>query len=109
MNNLYPYIVLGLETESVSDEEVRRAYLERIRAYPPDIHPDRFQEIHSAYECINTEKKRLLRRYETACPDWAFLPEMLPETEAPPLASRSAVVRALRQERMAALFPGETP
>lgn len=108
MNTIYPYSVLGLETESVSDQEVRNAYLERVRIHPPETDPERFQAIHAAYEAIQTEQKRLLRRYDLPVPDWTDLPATLPESEPVPLVPLAAVTRALHQERVANLLKKES-
>lgn len=50
----YPYMVLGIE-EDASPEEIRRAYLEKIRNNPPERSADRFQEINEAYALIKDE------------------------------------------------------
>lgn len=104
MSEVYPYAVLGLDTELVSDEEVRNAYLERVRVHPPETDPDQFQIIHAAYEAIQTEQKRLLRRYDQPVPDWQDLPHLLPKTEPVRLLPFGAIVRTLREERIADLF-----
>lgn len=50
-------------SESASDEEVRSAYLQRVREYPPERAPKQFQEIRDAYERIKTAKARLAYLY----------------------------------------------
>lgn len=54
------YRVLGLAV-GASDEEVKAAYVARVRDYPPDHHPQRFQEVRQAFEALRTEADR--RRY----------------------------------------------
>ena len=44
-----PYEILGVSRSS-SEADIRRRYLELVRQYPPDRHPERFKEIHQAYE-----------------------------------------------------------
>lgn len=44
-----PYLILGLPA-SASDAEIRARYLELTRAHPPEREPDRFREIHRAYQ-----------------------------------------------------------
>ncbi len=34
-------------------EEIRKAYLSLVRKHPPDREPDKFREIHSAYQMLN--------------------------------------------------------
>lgn len=53
-----PYYLLGVDREA-DDAGVRKAYLERIRQWPPEHYPERFQEISQAYTLIQTRKKRL--------------------------------------------------
>lgn len=56
--NMTPYEVLGIDP-TADDKTVRNAYLELIKAYPPEREPERFKEIANAYESIKDEKKRL--------------------------------------------------
>jgi curved DNA-binding protein CbpA len=63
-----PYLVLGLPPDA-DDARIRRAYLEAVKASPPETHPARFKEIAAAYERIKDETSR--HRYElfdTECP-----------------------------------------
>lgn len=53
-----PYLILRA-LPSASDAEIRRAYLDAIRKFPPESEPERFQTISHAYEQIRDEKSRL--------------------------------------------------
>jgi curved DNA-binding protein CbpA len=53
-----PYLLLRLSPEAV-DAEIRRAYLEAIREFPPEREPEQFQAISQAYEKIRDERSRL--------------------------------------------------
>ena len=53
-----PYLILRLSPEA-GDAEIRRAYLDAIREFPPEREPERFQAISQAYEQIRDEKSRL--------------------------------------------------
>lgn len=44
-----PFAVLGL-TADASEEEIRSRYLELVKRYPPDREPEKFREIHIAFE-----------------------------------------------------------
>lgn len=44
-----PYTILGL-ARGCDEADVRRRYLELVRQHPPDRAPERFVEIHQAYE-----------------------------------------------------------
>ena len=48
----YAYQILELKSGATS-EEIRRAYLNLVRQHPPDRAPDKFREIHAAYEMLN--------------------------------------------------------
>jgi curved DNA-binding protein CbpA len=53
-----PYQILGVPPEA-PDAEVRRRYLELVRAYPPDRDPERFNEIHEAYSRLRDPAARM--------------------------------------------------
>ena len=52
-----PYEILGL-TRQASDEEVKRAYFQQVRAHPPEREPERFRAIRDAYERLRTPERR---------------------------------------------------
>ena len=53
-----PYILLDVATDA-DDAEIKRAYLQKVRDYPPDRDPERFQAIHDAYQSIKDQKCRI--------------------------------------------------
>jgi curved DNA-binding protein CbpA len=53
-----PYLILGVPPEA-TDSDVRRAYLEGVRRFPPEHAPEQFQAISRAYEQIRDETSRL--------------------------------------------------
>ena len=52
-----PYAVLGL-SRSASPREVKRAYFELVRQYPPETNAETFKIIRSAYEKLQTDEAR---------------------------------------------------
>jgi curved DNA-binding protein CbpA len=56
-----PYAVLGLAPES-DDEAIRRRYLELVKQYSPEHHPEKFAAIRSAYESLRDVDTRLRHR-----------------------------------------------
>lgn len=48
-----PYAVLGL-LRGAAEREVKRAYFELVRAYPPEEQPEAFKLIRAAYEKLRT-------------------------------------------------------
>lgn len=53
-----PWLILGVPLEA-DDAAIRRAYLERVREFPPDRFPARFQAIQAAYDLVKTRWARL--------------------------------------------------
>jgi len=53
-----PYLILRVRPDA-GDAEIRRAYLDAIRKFPPEREPERFQVISHAYGQIRDEKSRL--------------------------------------------------
>jgi DnaJ-class molecular chaperone len=53
-----PHAILGLPP-GCSEADVRRRYLELVRRNPPDRAPERFLEIHEAYEKIRDPVVRI--------------------------------------------------
>ena len=47
-----PFAVLGVPP-TASDDNVRARYLELVRQYSPESDPDRFQQIHRAYQAAS--------------------------------------------------------
>src|SRR5438132_1170202 len=56
-----PYAVLGLPPDS-DDETIRRRYLELVRQYTPEHHPERFAAIRAAYDSLRDLPTRLRYR-----------------------------------------------
>lgn len=56
-----PYQVLELPDNS-DDETIRRRYLELVRQFSPEQHPEKFAAIRAAYESLRDVKTRLRHR-----------------------------------------------
>ena len=56
-----PYAVLGLPADS-DDETIRRRYLELVKQFTPEHHPEKFAEIRRAYESLRDLETRLRHR-----------------------------------------------
>ena len=68
-----PFDLLDVEP-SADDETIKRAYLAKVRDFPPDHAPDEFQAIRAAYEAIKTEKARIaFALFHRPCVDIASL------------------------------------
>jgi curved DNA-binding protein CbpA len=59
-----PHAVLGLAADA-SDDAIRKRYLELVRQFSPEHHPEKFAAIRSAYESLKDLDTRLrYRLYE---------------------------------------------
>jgi len=52
------YDILNVAVDA-SDDEIKQAYLQQVKIYPPDRDQQQFQLIHQAYESIKDHKSRL--------------------------------------------------
>jgi len=91
-----PFSTLGVTTDA-DDEQIRRAYLDQVRRYPADRHPERFQRIRDAYEQIGTRRGRLQHRlFATEAPTRESLLqhlETLAQAQRPSLEQFQALLR----------------
>ena len=46
-----PYEILGV-AENASEQEIRTAYLSKVKEFPPDQSPQEFEGIRDAYEAL---------------------------------------------------------
>ena len=53
----YPYGLLGIG-EDASGKEIRQAYLERLKAYPPEYCGEKFQELNDAYRLLENDLEK---------------------------------------------------
>ena len=56
-----PYAILGL-TADADDETIRRRYLELVKQFSPERHPEKFAAIRQAYESLRDLETRLKHR-----------------------------------------------
>ncbi len=72
-----PYEILDVPEES-SDSEIKKAYLAKVRQYPPERFPEMFQQIRQAYELIRTESERLsYKLFHTSLPEPVAIAEII--------------------------------
>lgn len=45
--------------DNASNEEIRAAYLKKVKQYPPDRYPDEFESIRDAFNLLSNDKKKL--------------------------------------------------
>ena len=56
-----PYSTLGVQPDA-DDETIRRRYLELVRQFPPEQHPDKFAAVRAAYERLKDLDARVRHR-----------------------------------------------
>jgi curved DNA-binding protein CbpA len=49
--------ILGVAADA-SEEDIRAAYLRKIREYPPESSPEQFERIRDAYETLRNRRRR---------------------------------------------------
>ena len=52
------WAVLGISI-SASEEEIRSAYLAKVKEHPPDRSPEEFERIRDAYETLRDPRRRM--------------------------------------------------
>ena len=52
-----PYELLEVD-ETATDEAIKKAYLRKVREFPPERNAEAFQRIRTAFEAIETDKRR---------------------------------------------------
>lgn len=74
-----PFEILNIP-EDADDRQVKKAYLEAVRRYPPEQKPQQFKRIRQAYEQIATMKDRLsYMLFDTTFPEPHEIAECLLE------------------------------
>lgn len=98
--NYTPYQILGVN-EQAGDAEIKQAYLQRVKANPPDRDQQEFRRIQQAYEKIKDESSRL---------EYALfaLPEVDFEQLLDHAFERGAAVPAMASEAFSKLFAEES-
>ena len=73
MHAMDPIEVLGI-SQNATDEEIRMAYLLRVREYPPDRAPEQFEKIRDAYETLRDPRRRMRHRLFSLDPGAPLVP-----------------------------------
>ena len=62
-----PWEILGVSTEA-DDEEIRAAYLRKVRQFPPDRAAEQFEQIRDAYAALRDPRRRCQQMILSADP-----------------------------------------
>lgn len=66
-----PFAILGIE-QNAAEQEIRQRYLALVKLHPPEIDPEKFREIHQAYQSAKDPlalAQRLIA-FPQEAPDW---------------------------------------
>ena len=67
-----PREVLGLNQDA-GEEEIRTAYVRKVKEHPPDRSPDEFERIRDAYESLRDPRRRMHDRLVSVDPFAPFV------------------------------------
>jgi DnaJ-class molecular chaperone len=57
--------ILGV-TANAGEEEIRNAYLNKVKEFPPDRSPDQFERIRDAYDTLRDPRRRARAMFVSA-------------------------------------------
>jgi DnaJ-class molecular chaperone len=66
-----PFEILGIPREA-GDDEIRAAYLAKVRQCPPDRSPEQFERVRDAYEKLRDPRARIRHRLFSVDPGAAL-------------------------------------
>ena len=78
---LDPWAVLGVDMDA-TDQQVRAAYIDKVRQHPPDRDQEQFERVRDAYEELRDPRRRAKRMFLSVDP-YQELPSLL-AGEPPP-------------------------
>jgi len=94
-----PYLILGIATDA-DDDAIHQAYLAAVRACPPEVDPQGFEAVRSAYESIRGRRERIAHElFDTTPPSPMELLDRAAPTGAPRRPSPDLFAALLRGDR----------
>ncbi|HUP02442.1 MAG TPA: J domain-containing protein [Bryobacteraceae bacterium] len=66
-----PTQVLGISTDA-DEEQIRAAYVRKVKEHPPDRSPEEFERIRDAYESLRDPRRRMRDRLLSIDPSVPF-------------------------------------
>lgn len=91
-----PRKVLGIALDA-GEEEIRAAYLRKVKEHPPDRSPAEFEKIRDAYETLRDPRRRMREMLLSAKPDAPFADLIAGRTPPRRFAGPQAWMGVLRQ------------
>ena len=90
-----PRILLGVGPES-TDDEIRAAYLRKLKQFPPDRNPEEFERVRDAYQQLRDRRRRVEHALFDCDPE-ARLESLLEGARERKYAGIEPWLRALRE------------
>ena len=104
-----PYEILAV-AEDADDEAVKKAYLNKVREYPPERHAEAFQRVRRAFEQIQSDTQRRKHRlFHHAKPDFDRLLRQSLKPGAAQRPDADLLAGALAEAALAELLKTQTP
>ena len=91
--------------EDATNEAIKKAYLRKVREYPPERDAVAFQRIRTAFEYIETDRRRLdYRLFHHEPPDVSALLRRIPRPDVSRRPEARALIGALTEGLIAKLI-----
>jgi curved DNA-binding protein CbpA len=90
-----PSEVLGVGHEA-GEEEIRAAYVRKVKEYPPDRSPEEFERIRDAYESLRDPRRRMRDRLLAVEPFAPFVSMIEPQAQRRRFAGPQAWLEVLQ-------------
>ena len=101
--------LIAIIEETGDDKAIKKAYLAKVRQYPPEQAPAQFQKIRAAYEAVRTERDRMAYRlFHHDIPDKDELRELVIGAATPQAVATMARKLTHYGSYGRLLFDGET-
>jgi curved DNA-binding protein CbpA len=94
---LTPFEILDV-AEDADDATIKKAYLKKVREFPPEHNAEAFQRVRTAYEHIRTDKqRRMYRLFQRDKPDFSALLERALAPGAPQRPDAGTLIAVLTE------------
>ncbi|MCK5877266.1 MAG: DnaJ domain-containing protein [Candidatus Marithrix sp.] len=90
-----PFEILEV-SNTATDIEIKKAYLQKTRQYSPEQEPEQFQNVRNAFETIKTEGQRLnYQLFHSEVPSIDTLVEHILQTSSPQQPTKEIFTKTL--------------
>jgi len=96
--DINPYAVLGVGPEA-DDDQIRAAYLGKVKQFPPERDPAVFEQIRDAYELLRDRRRRAQYRLFSVNPDAPLVSLILGMENQRPFAGPGPWLAVLKENK----------